>query len=128
LLIIKLTSKNWCYPLVFVRRSNRKRTSLVSPVNFFTLAYRIISIILIVLSFIVTFIKIRTRVVIILKFNCSCVADKALLTIPMRRLKLKILRYLSNVLVIMIVESGICCSKLSVLILILNWSNFNFCW
>jgi len=83
---------------------------------------------LIVLSFIVTFIKIRTRVVIILKFNCSCVADEALLTIPMRRLKLKILRYLSNVLVIMIVESGICCSKLSVLILILNWSNFNFCW
>jgi hypothetical protein len=128
LLFIKLTRKNWCYPLVFVRRSNRKRTSLVSPVNFFTLAYRIISIILIVLSFIVTFIKIRTRLVIILKFNCSCVADKALLTIPMRRLKLKILRYLSNVLVIMIVESGICCSKLSVLILILNWSNFNFCW
>lgn len=128
MLFIKLTRKNWCYPLVFVRRSYRKRTSLVSPVNFFTLAYRIISIILIVLSFIVTFIKIRTRVVIILKFNCSCVADKALLTIPMRRLKLKILRYLSNVLVIMIVESGIRCSKLSVLILILNLSNFNFCW
>ena len=66
LLLIELTRNTLRYPLVFVWRINRKRTSLVSPVYFFTLADRVCSIILIVTSFMVAFKKASTCVIIIL--------------------------------------------------------------
>lgn len=99
----------------------------MSPVYFFTLADRVCSIILIVTSFIVAFKKASTCVIIILQFYCSRMSDKALLTIPMRRLNLRILLYLSNVFGVIIVESRIRYPKLWVLIHILKYTNFHFC-